>query len=357
MNDTSTIPAAEKTTAEETTVDAALLKQLSAAADVAAAWAFIPRPAAPSSFPKRVEAARQALRELESCLAREPLPPPVSDQAIAARRSALLELGASHRMFRSAIAAVSDKPRAIARLPRLLLAPAKDEPRVAAVARLYLDAVEGAFSAITLQAFVQDIQAHEPLNVDELWSLGAFLRFVMLELLLEQSRALFQDSGAGAAPLLVDHIKCMRAITHADWVFLIEPLIAFDRILAQDPAGVYPAMDFESRELYRRRIAEIASRSNLTEVQVAQAALDLARKALKSRNRESATAAQDRACRLLPDRSWIPPARGSRPIPSFARMARAPVCSSPCAGFFPQRRRALHLPLHRCRAVSSSSAN
>ncbi len=264
------------------TVDVALLKQLSAAADVAASWAFVPRPAAPSSFPKRVEAARQALRELESRLAREPLPPPVNDPEITARRSALLELGASHRMFRSAIAAVSDKPRAIERLPRLQTSPAEDEPRIAGVARVYLEAVEGSFSPITLQAFIQDIQAHEPLNVDELWNLGTFLQFVMLEMILEQSRALFLDSGGGPAPLLVDHIKSMRAITHADWVFLIEPLIVFDKFLRQDPAGVYAAMDFETRELYRRRIAEVARRSDASELQVVQAALDLAEKAQKS---------------------------------------------------------------------------
>src|SRR5579863_7720782 len=162
MNETSTIPASEEIApAEEMNFDAALLKHLSAAANVAASWAFIPRPVPPSSFPKRVEAARQALRELESRLAREPLPPLVNDPEIVARRSAQLELGASHRLFRSAIAAVSDKPGIIARLPRLQLSAAEDEPRISGVARVYLEAVNGAFSAITLQTFIQNIQAHE----------------------------------------------------------------------------------------------------------------------------------------------------------------------------------------------------
>ncbi len=58
--------------------------------------------------------------------------------------------------------------------------------------------------------------------------------------------------------------------------------IAFDETLRQDPAGVYAVMDFESRELYRRRIAEVARRSDATESQVAQVALDLAQKAVNS---------------------------------------------------------------------------
>ena len=280
MNETPTIQAAEEVTPfEETTVDAPLLRQLSAAADIAAAWEFLPRPNTPSSFPKRVEAARQALREMESRLAREPLPPPVNDPAITARRSALLELGASHRMFRSVITAVADDPRGLARLPRLQPAPAEDEPRIAGVARVYLETVEGLFSASTLQTFIHDLQAHELLNVDELWQIGTFLKFVMLETLLEESRALLQGSGAGPAPLLVDRIKSMRAITHADWVFLIEPLIVFDTFLKQDPTGAYAAMDFESREMYRRRVAEVARRSDAPEIEVAKVALDLAEKA------------------------------------------------------------------------------
>ena len=55
---------------------------------------------------------------------------------------------------------------------------------------------------------------------------------------------------------------------------LIEPLIVFDATLRQDPAGAYAAMDFESRELYRKRVASIARHSDCTEPQVAQAALD-----------------------------------------------------------------------------------
>ena len=58
---------------------------------------------------------------------------------------------------------------------------------------------------------------------------------------------------------------------------LIEPLIVFDATLRQDPAETYASMDFETREMYRKRVAFVARHSDYTESQVAQAALDLAR--------------------------------------------------------------------------------
>ena len=107
------------------------------------------------------------------------------DPQLVALRPALLELAAGHRMFRSAISDVFEKREKLARLPRLILGPTQDEPRVATVARLYLGAVDGTFSAATFHEFMQAVQAHEPLNVDELWSVGTLLKFALLQLILE----------------------------------------------------------------------------------------------------------------------------------------------------------------------------
>jgi hypothetical protein len=39
-------------------------------------------------------------------------------------------------------------------------------------------------------------------------------------------------------------------ISQTGWKDVLEPLILFDRVLREDPAGAYPRMDFESRDLY-----------------------------------------------------------------------------------------------------------
>jgi hypothetical protein len=130
----------------------------------------------------------------------------------------------------------------MARLPRLATRPAAtDEPRVAAVARVYLDAVDGTFSAPTFHAFMQAVQAHEPLNVDELWSVGTFLKFALLELILGEAREVLRPHGKVSVPRLLAHIKSLQSISNADWIYLIEPLIVIDALLRQDPANVFRA--------------------------------------------------------------------------------------------------------------------
>ena len=263
----------------EEPIDSETLERLRRAVEVAAKWRVIPRPTAAGYFPKRVRAARSALAQLEFRLSRQRVDHVPGDAQLAARRSVLLELAASYRTLRAAITAVSDRPGQIAILPRIGTGPRQDEPRIAAIARAYLRATGGTFSAPTFHAFIHAFQAYEPLNVDELWSLGAFLKFTLLETILVESQTLLDSPGSTSTSSLMAHIKSLRFVGHADWVYLIEPLIALDAHLREDPANAFEQMDFESRELYRRRIARIARRSDCTESQVAQAALELAQKA------------------------------------------------------------------------------
>jgi cyclic beta-1,2-glucan synthetase len=259
------------------TTDAETMNRLRRAADQAARWEVIPRPRTDGSFHARAHAAHRRLKQLEPRLARQSQAETTDDPQLVARRAVLLELAASHRTIRSAIRDVSEKRRELVRLPRLVLDSGHDEPRIAAVARIYLEAVNGTFSAPTFQAFIQAVQVHEPLNVEELWSAGTFLRFVLTESILEEARDVFRSRDAASVGPLMVQIKSLQSASNADWIDLIEPLIVFDVFLRQDPAHAFAQMDVESRELYRRRIALIASRSDSSESQVAQAALELAR--------------------------------------------------------------------------------
>jgi cyclic beta-1,2-glucan synthetase len=258
-------------------LDSNTMARLRLAAEQAAAWEVIPRPRTEGFFQKRVHAAHHVLKQVEIKLARQSLAEAPNDPQLTMRRSALLELAAGHRMFWSAIDDVSDKRQEVARLPRLVLSPRLDEPRMAAVARVYLQAVDGIFLAPTFREFMRAIQTHDPLNADELWSVGTFLKFTLLELILAMARDVLSSPATVSVPRLLVHIKSLQSIGNADWPYLIEPLIVFDAFLRQDPARVYEQMDFESRELYRKRVALVARRSDCNESQVAQAALQLAR--------------------------------------------------------------------------------
>ncbi len=256
--------------------EAGVLERLRKAAQSAGSWDVVHRPGAASTFPARVAAARAALKRLQGELARMPVAP-----GEGASTAAMLELRANSRLLRSAIAGMSAPGRDPARLPRIFHSAQKDEPRVAAVAAAYLRVVDGEFTAPTLQTFIRELQVREPLEVDELWSLAAFLKFVLVEWVVAKASALWLSPDSVDSRAVSAWLKSLLSLTNSDWTYLIEPLIVFDATLRQDPAGTYASMDFESRELYRKRVAFVARYSDYSESQVAQTVLELAREGLE----------------------------------------------------------------------------
>ena len=244
---------------------------------VVAEWQVVLRPDTAGTFLKRVDAARKALKRLERELGAAPGKGMPDGAAVNARE----ELRASRRLLRSAIRAISDNPQVLTRLPRVDrpdgLAGQQDEPRAAAACAIYLRNMRGEFSAAGFCDFIRVLQGHEPLLLDELWNLPALLSFVLLESVLSGATSLLEASNPSVDAAILADLQALRAIGLADWSARIEPLIAFDDTLRNDPARSYEAMDFDSRELYRRRVAHVALHSDCSESQVAQAALDLAR--------------------------------------------------------------------------------
>jgi len=74
-------------------------------------------------------------------------------------------------------------------------------------------------------------------------------------------------------------IASLRLLDALDWHEFVETTSAVDRVLGADPAGIYPHMDFATRDSYRHAVEHFARRSGADELDVAQAALELARDA------------------------------------------------------------------------------
>ena len=250
--------------------------RLRRAAETAASWTVEPRPRSASAFARRVNETRERLKQLEKLLTSRSVSRVEEDPKLNQFRASIRELRANFRLLRSAVAAVSARPRHIAELPRVVLTGRRHEPRIAAVSETYLRAAQGEFSAASFDLFVRVLQEREQLTVDELWDFPAFLKFALFEAILDEAEEELRSPESVPASFFVVRFNSLRMIANWDWSSVIEPLIGFDAILRQDPAGIYGRMDFESRELYRRRIAFIARRSDCSEAQVAQAALDLA---------------------------------------------------------------------------------
>ena len=87
-----------------------------------------------------------------------------------------------------------------------------------------------------------------------------------------------QDQAADQVTL-GNSIGSLRFLSAVDWRLFVESTSAVHRQLIDDPAGVYEAMDFGTRNHYRSVIERIARRSARTETEVAAAALSLAQDA------------------------------------------------------------------------------
>jgi cyclic beta-1,2-glucan synthetase len=73
----------------------------------------------------------------------------------------------------------------------------------------------------------------------------------------------------------------LRQLAILDWRQIFEHVSRVERLLRQDPSGIYAGMDFATRDRYRRVVEEIARRSGQDEEKVARSALELAARAAR----------------------------------------------------------------------------
>ena len=77
-----------------------------------------------------------------------------------------------------------------------------------------------------------------------------------------------------------------------DWKECFERLSRVELMLRQDPSGIYPQMDFATRDRYRRAIEDLRRGSGLGEEQIAQHAVDLSDQDTRRRARMARQAAR-----------------------------------------------------------------
>ena len=83
-------------------------------------------------------------------------------------------------------------------------------------------------------------------------------------------------------------IGSLRFLESMDWRKFVETMSTVEMILSKDPVGVYSKMDFTTRDSYRHIIEKIAKNSLLSEDEVAQSAIRLAKGSVIHLAKESA---------------------------------------------------------------------
>ena len=94
---------------------------------------------------------------------------------------------------------------------------------------------------------------------------------------IEQSVQAENQQQASDQVSISNSIGSLRFLGAIDWQEFVESISEVERILREDPAGVYAAMTFATRDRYRHAIERIARQGRMVEAEVAAKAIELAR--------------------------------------------------------------------------------
>ncbi len=192
-----------------------------------------------------------------------------------------LELLESTRALESVLTGVKASISNFTTLPHVRVADGRLIPRVMNLTEGYLAAAQGIWSPESLSTYVSGAQRHDTLLLAEVLLLPAALKLAQLEFVLDRADEAF---AAGPMPPIERSpfsapLHSLRRLNQFEWHTVLEPLVPFQAILCSDPEGVFARMEEENRDNYRLRVAELADSADASEMETAQAALDLAREA------------------------------------------------------------------------------
>ena len=203
---------------------------------LSAQWEMLPIDLSQSGFARRLKRLKTRLSDLlDRC----------RENASIHELTPQLELLESTRMLESALIAGDNTSATFSSLPRIRVEPDGDLPRTMNLAEGYLSSAGGIWSPESLTVFVQQAQQRDALLLEEVTVLPQALKLAQLEYILDRADEAF---AAGPLPPIERSpfsaiLHSMRRLNQFEWRTVLEPLIAFDAILRQDPCGVFADME------------------------------------------------------------------------------------------------------------------
>ena len=240
------------------------------AQELAQGLRWLPNSPASRTFVERSAAVARTFRPILTALDGPPPKIPVSDD--------FRWLYDNGRLLATEL---EDTARALAargKTPHVRTPPDAVLPRSLALAEAFLEAVGYEFTEQAFTAFVEEFQHTTVLKVKELWTLVAAIKLVLLEQIAARGTRLVRDPG-NPSPGVAACVRSLRKVGEAPWRDVLEPLMVIDQILRQDSEDCYSEMDRESRDLYRKKLINIADHSDFSELEVAREAVALAQAA------------------------------------------------------------------------------
>ena len=184
------------------------------------------------------------------------------------------------RLIRTDIRDLDQATKSLTKLPTVKCGADESIPRCLVLASALLKACGNELTEGRFKAFLEAVQEVEPLRLAELWGMLPALKLAIFEAVVdsgEKALSAFVAKGLSAPAFGIPAlIGSFRSIGEVDWKQVLEQLSIVHRTLLLDPAGVYPRMDFESRDLYRQTIEKIAGHSDVSEIEFARRAVQKA---------------------------------------------------------------------------------
>lgn len=75
---------------------------------------------------------------------------------------------------------------------------------------------------------------------------------------------------------LGNSITSIKEIMRINFEVIFEKINGVEEILKKDPVNIYEKMDFKTKEYYRNKIKELSKETKISEIYIANKALDLA---------------------------------------------------------------------------------
>ncbi len=206
------------------------------------------------------------------------------------------------RFLRGVLKEIRQALKSFERLPCVRPLPEESEvvPRAYQISRDYVRTAGFAFNEEGFGHYLAGVQQVAILEMRELWALKPLLQLALMEHLSTAAKCIAEASENGnleevcPTGLPSTTIASLHEISQMEWEVFFEANCIVDRLLRTDLSGAYPRMDFESRQLYRDAVADLAFYTTLSEADIAKCAVLCARKAKERKRGFSARAAERR---------------------------------------------------------------
>jgi len=175
---------------------------------------------------------------------------------------------------------VQDSLRGMAPLAQVSVGTGQSLPRSYVAARSYLAATNLEFEEVSFRNYMEVVQESGAFQMAEIWLLSPMLQLELLNNLGERVQRARETHETGGEEQIEKIFTVLDRVRKAAWKTTFRSLSRTELVLAKDPAGAYPRMDFRSCTYYREAVELLARFSDRTEEQVAELAVRMGTVAL-----------------------------------------------------------------------------